>query len=184
MQDFLLLRFKKEEHARAPIVPLREAAYRDASFRSTRAFSRIPEAASRDTHGQWQVPIFETSVCARACNDHRPIPRQEEEQVFHFSPAYRPTLTSSSSILRMSAVRREKEERGKEGEKTVGGGKTTSQFEGDERWKKCAGRRWRLRMYVQLSRAELMGVGQWISGVYSRGVYFLRDETQDTEIYG
>lgn len=77
-----------------------KSAYRDASFRSTRGFSRISRTAfSCDTHGQWQVPIFETSVCARACND------EEEEQVFHFSPAYRPTLTSSSSIPRMSGVR-------------------------------------------------------------------------------
>lgn len=84
--------------------PLYKVVYRDTSFRSTQGFSHILRIASRDTHGRWQVPIFETSVCARACNDHRLIPRQEEEQVFHFSLAYRPTLTSSSSILRMSGV--------------------------------------------------------------------------------
>lgn len=50
------------------------------------------------------TPIFETSVRARPCNDHRFIPTQEEEQVFHFSLAYRPTSTSSSSILRTSRL--------------------------------------------------------------------------------
>ena len=104
MDTFLQFYLKQRTDGSVPAVPLYKVVYRDTSFRSTQGFSHILRIASRDTHGQWQVPIFETSVCARACNDHRLIPRQEEEQVFHFSLAYRPTLTSSSSILRMSGV--------------------------------------------------------------------------------
>ena len=55
---------------------------------------------------------------ARPCNDHRLIPTQEEEQVFHFSLAYRPTLTSSSSILRTSRLSDGRKKRRGEKEKT------------------------------------------------------------------